>query len=391
MSWEADAFFMSSSEQKDKSGEITVAPSHKPFGRPPGPQSQHRQIAELVTQRLLKGEWAPRAPLPSLRQLAKHYNVGLQVIRLALARLLSEDRVALNARRQVIANVQNPGPHVTSNCVALVISYDMPSLVASQSGMDILAGIHQGIARTPYPLLLVHGSKDLRKSIPGDLLELPLRGVLLYGQFSMNLLREYEKLAIPVALVDHPAEDRQLHSASLNNVEATFEATTRLIDMGHRRLAFMRVLHVNVNKIDPDSRERQRGFTQAVETAGLPPDDVQIFTFSSGTLPNGPTMQAFFRARPRFTAIVAVDGNCAEIIRKAAQLVGLSVPRDLSIICFRGQNESGPDWSGPRVDFKKLGCAAVELLDKPLKPALNTKIDTYWHPGNTVAPPHPDI
>jgi len=74
------------------------------------------------------------------------------------------------------------------------------------------------------------------------------------------------------------------------------------------------------------------------------------------------------------------------MVAQAARASGLTVPRDLSLICFQGKQDSSPLYSGPRVDFLQMGRQAVALLTTRHKTPRRERIPFVWVEGKTLAP-----
>lgn len=163
------------------------------------------------------------------------------------------------------------------------------------------------------------------------------------------LLRRHLDAAAVVSLRLNPSETEQLFSAgiplagiggslegaptvSVDDLDAGLRATNHLIELGHRRIAFLGGPPESGRSF-PMASDRRRGFERAVTVAGLKIDPrwllVADFTFSGAyqrvkSLLAGPT------GRP--TAIFAAADEMAAGAILAAKDLGLQVPGDLSVI-----------------------------------------------------------
>ncbi len=353
-------------------------------GRPPGSGSAYRALAEKLTQRMFEGEWKADDNLPSMRQLATEYDVGLQVVRLALRTLHEEGKIRIDARHR--AKVLGVGFTATATTLlkVLILGHNLNSHWGSPDNVEIQRGIERGVGMQTDPLLIAHHPKLLRSVIPSDLLELRLSGILLYGQFTPKVLKQYRNLSVPVVLVDQPGERWKISSVSVDNEQAAFDATTRLIQLGHRRIGFLRVVQLSLRDIDPDSKEREKGFRRAHQEAGLPPPKDAVFNSFQHDPPGTGPVAVLLKAKPRFTAVLAVDGGRAKLVAENAKELGLSIPKDISVACFQS-TISKMKWSGPRINFETLGLAAVKALTHARKGDYNEKIPTEWFEGNSIA------
>ncbi|MCX7805807.1 MAG: GntR family transcriptional regulator [Planctomycetota bacterium] len=358
-------------------------------GRPGGSVPRYRRVVEALREDLKSGRWKPGEQLPSLRQMARRYRVGLQVVRSAVKVLIAEDRIKVTPGRGIVAKNQGYVVSATSNLAAVVLGHSLRVQWESPHLAAIQRGIERGMGEICDPLLIVHDPRRLRRTIPPDLLHLPVRFVFLLGQFHASTLRRYARIGVPVALVDQPGQRWRLSSISVDNVEAARDATSRLMAMGHRRIAFLRLVLLDIRDVDPDSKERTEGFRRAFLDAGLPsPDDAVFNAFSRDTI-ESPNVQAIFDADPPFTAVLAADPGLARLVAGAAAARGLEVPRDLSIAAFHGKGNAHDGWTGPAVDFEEMGRrAVVELSTGKAGPLpVNVLMRTEWNEGRTAAPP----
>ncbi len=355
-------------------------------GRPPRTDAEYRRIADVLRSQMEKGAWPIGTVLPSTRMLAEEYGVGIAVIRWALNLLKDERRVKPNARRRLV--VQDPGLIIGPTRLLILEVFNgtlhnwIPGLSfeALQRGILRQVGVMNGS-------LLISGDPQYRFAVPPDVFDLPLKGILLIGQFTAPVLAHYEKLNLPVVLVDRPPQRWSMHAASADNVNAAFDATSRFIKMGHRRIAFARLVNTGVREVDADSRERQEGYVAALKKAGLPLDKNLIINTLGSENPDGPALRSIVKASPQVTAVLAVDAGRALIVEQAAKISGLSVPRDLSIACFQGRKVEYPRFSGPRLDFEDLGFKAARLVLEPKDHPVRIRVPAVWAKGKTAAPP----
>jgi DNA-binding LacI/PurR family transcriptional regulator len=354
-------------------------------GRPRSSVAQYRVVAGNLRARIKGVEWRGGEALPSLRDLAREYGVGLNTMRQAVELLKQEGRIRVSAHRRMIASAaQDGGCSIADGIMLLVLGGRVSGMQSGRYNPAMLRGILEGAGEIGVPFLTLH-DRRLRSHMPTDALDLPLRGVLLFGSFEDQLLEEYEKLGVPVVAVDMPCEGRRMHSVSVNNVAAARDATERLLARGHRRFAFLRFVKLGVRKVDPDSRERQQGVEAALREAGLTASSLQVVNTVSSDSPDCPAVEELLKSRPRITAVVAASAGRGELMLRAARAAGCKVPADLSVVCFQGMVAAFPEISGPRTDFEELGRKAVHLLAEPRHPPQHIHVPAIWATGKTIA------
>jgi LacI family transcriptional regulator len=357
-------------------------------GRPAEPDARYRRVAEKLRTRIEKGEWPAGSALPSIRDLAAEYQEGDFTVRLAAQSLRAEGFVRINPRRRMVVSTPTLRCNAAFNPVlevlgrGLHLTHGHPTFDALQRGICIGAG------QIDRPLLIVH-DRLLRNELPVRYLRIPLEGVLLVGPLSPQIIARYEKLNVPTVLVDMPGAGPKLHEISVDNETSAFEATRHLIALGHRRIAFVRFVQLDLRDIDPDSKQRQKGFGRALRRAGISSERNCIFNIFSKDGPDSPSLRALFQSQPPFTAALVADDEHAGAVLKAARRFGKKVPDDFSIACWM-QKTDPPAFGGMQIDFQELGRQAVHLLNKPRQPAQHVKVQTIWTTGPTVAERRPN-
>jgi DNA-binding LacI/PurR family transcriptional regulator len=360
--------------------------SKRQEGRRPDERAAHRKVAQALARKFVTGVLPQGSLLPSRRTLAREYETSEKVVRLALSFLASEGRILRTAQGMYRVGNQGAVASARANSVVLVLAHNLRTQWDFPEWRDVQEGIERAMGDQWDPLLIVHEpGRILRRRIPPDLLDGSLRGILLMGQFTETALKAYAKLDLPVVLVDRPPSGRGLASVSVDNESAACDAVHRLFEMGHRRVAFARRVHLGLSAIDDDSKEREQGFLRAFRELKLKQARACIHNLFGRERARSTNVQAIFRRRPRYTAVLAVDLEAAEVVAGGAREVGLVVPSDLSVACF--QSKTAPKfWSGPRIDFVALGERAVSEGLGRGRPRV-VKVPTEWEPGRTVRPP----
>ena len=152
---------------------------------------------------------------------------------------------------------------------------------------------------------------------------------------------------------------------SIDDFEAGKIATEHLISHGCRRIAFL-----SGPMEYKYARYRQKGYAQALLTAGIEPDPNLVVTFPeiNYELAIASTMQLLRTAAPPDGFVTTSDVYAASVIR-GAHLVGMRIPQDLKVIGFDNIDISAIDQPQMR-----LGLMACELLiEKITAPSIPNK------------------
>ncbi len=172
-------------------------------------------------------------------------------------------------------------------------------------------------------------------------------GFVLYSMAEGDLLVEAALgRHLPTVLVDQP-QLGGLPVVSIDDEAAARSAAQHLVDLGHRRfgvVSFALTPGVRDGIADPArqeaatyrvSRSRLRGYAVAIAEAGLPWAGVPVYECAENVPEKGRTAtEALLSRDPRPTAILTFSDQLALGAIEAARHLGLSVPKDLSIVGF---------------------------------------------------------
>ena len=164
-------------------------------------------------------------------------------------------------------------------------------------------------------------------------------------------LEDDDDISSPAVLVDHRA--------------GATAATRYLVGLGHRRIALLTAdAHMR------PSRERIAGFRAVFAEAGIDPAGAQLCIQASPMdFAQGGTL-ALLRGAGRPTAIIALGTRILAGVLRAARDLGLSVPRDLSVLSVGDTDLAAvhtPAITALRWSLEDVGRAAAELLLQRLR------------------------
>ena len=192
---------------------------------------------------------------------------------------------------------------------------------------------------------------------------------LLYVGTSLHVskLLEYVAEGLPIVILDEPVEglEQFLSGVFVDNYSGAFEATKFLIELGHRRIAF-----IGGCKDLVSSRERFRGFIDAMMSSKLKVSQELIlwgnYTYEWG----GEALDRLFERSKsgRSSLPTAVFASCDLIaigFMERAKLLGLTIPGDISVIGFDDIPLASwvyPPLTTVKQPYLELGRTAVSIL-----------------------------
>jgi LacI family transcriptional regulator len=207
----------------------------------------------------------------------------------------------------------------------------MTQSIASPYYGGILRGIEEGLAGGDYHPMFASGNWHTEEELAAlDLLSgrrvdglIVLPGVIP----DAHLLRVAEEL--PLVVIGRSIAGIGQQCLCVDDVLAAQQATSYLIDLGHRRIA-----HIAGPDTHQDALNRRAGYARALDAAGLPLDKQLIvngdYTEQSGLL----ALQALFSRGVIFTAIFVANDQMAYGARLGLYRRGIRVPEDVSLVGF---------------------------------------------------------
>jgi LacI family transcriptional regulator len=143
---------------------------------------------------------------------------------------------------------------------------------------------------------------------------------------------------LPIVVVGRDFRHKFVDQVSADNFTGGFEATQHLIDLGHRRIAFLGATYE-----DRNSLKRLQGYIKALELHGIEVDE-RLITGRKETTSNVPGystekigyegMRRLLSLPNRPTAIFARNDFTAFGAMSAIKEAGLTIPKDIAVVGF---------------------------------------------------------
>lgn len=134
---------------------------------------------------------------------------------------------------------------------------------------------------------------------------------------------------LPVVVTGRRLQAPGLYSLHFDNFEGARLAMQHLLDLGHKRIAF-----ISGDARYPDAKERQRGYRAAIEAAGLA-FDPQLVVAGDYTEESGhAALERLLDSRAGFSAVFAANDQMAFGATLALHRRGMRVPGDVSLVGY---------------------------------------------------------
>jgi LacI family transcriptional regulator len=248
------------------------------------------------------------------------------------------------------------------NCVAMLIS---PQPGQSYFSKNFFYGIDDALAEQDQHLVVAKLPEDelLRKGQrPKVLRTLVADGLLV--NYTHNIPSTLEPILrrqkLPVVWINQKREHNAVYA---DEYGAACQLVQHLLQLGHQRIAYVDPWY-DPGNIHFSRLDRAAGYRDTMVHAGYTP---RVYIPERWPV-DASSMAAMFRMildQPdRPTALISYFYHCIPLIQRVANELGITIPRDLSLVTFAPTNFDGFDFqvSGMTEPAYQIGHAAVELL-----------------------------
>ncbi|MBU5444514.1 substrate-binding domain-containing protein [Paenibacillus sp. MSJ-34] len=316
----------------------------------------YEKIFAELRDKITSNQYEAGQRVPSEKELGEQYNVSRITSKKALELLASEGYIVRKPGRGSFvaeapySRIHSAGASPSGNrkprsasdksLIGLIITD-----FAESYGTDLIYGMEE-MSRASDSYLVIRrtlGIPSLEEEAVKGMLELGVNGLIIFPAQGEYFNAEILKLVIdkfPFVLIDRHLKGISAGSISTNNVAGASIGTKYLFELGHERIGFLTPPPADTTAIE----ERIEGFIQAHAEQGIAVDRQLWMEDITSTLPSAHTaenrakdiekIKEHLRKHPDITAFFATEYNIARLAVEAVKQLGLSIPEDISIICF---------------------------------------------------------
>ncbi|MCL6548611.1 MAG: LacI family transcriptional regulator [Alicyclobacillus sp.] len=275
----------------------------------------------------------------TIRDVAKAAGVSITTVSRALN---GYPDVGAETRRKIlrIAEELNYRPNAVARSlvmkrtqtIGLLVSGFMTNRMGHHFMFEVLRGLHDRLMELGYDMILASTSSARQRVVSylDFCTERRLAGVVVMGmRLDDPYMHEVVEAPLPSVGIDLPLLSHHCGYVMSDNVYGAKLAVRHLVERGHRRIGF-----VNGYREAAVSRDRLRGFQEALEACGVEadPDDVweADFTMEGGAA----GLQGLLGRRPDLTAVFFASDLMAIGGLRYAAARGIRVPEQLAIVGY---------------------------------------------------------
>lgn len=222
----------------------------------------------------------------------------------------------------------------------------------------ILEGIAKGFDQTHYNMMMSFTSLQQKRLLETQAVD----GVILFSPRNEELSLEWLKsIGLPIVVVGSYLEDSPFPCVRPDDEDGIRQAVTALYQLGHRNIGF-----INGPMSSMHSVRCLNGYKSTLLELGLDYSSENIFEIDEfDAYKATKTMAAFLKDHRKITGVVCSSDYLAIGVIKAAAMIGLSVPEDLSVVGADDVPISDfitPSLSSVHVDLLGIGKRATSIL-----------------------------
>lgn len=242
--------------------------------------------------------------------------------------------------------------------------------IANLNLAEVIKGIEGEADKNNFDIIVSNSHALVEKELEifDVFREKQLDGILFSGvYFSEKHQKFFERYRIPIVVIGQHFPGVDLPSVTINNFQAAYEATSYLIQLGHKEIGMI----TGPLEDMAAGRDRYRGFSAALEENGLQKRD-EYFAETSFTIRGGyAAMEEIFKkTSDPPTAIFAGADSIAIGAMNCCFDAGLEVPQDISIIGFDDNilaSAVRPPLTTISINHEEIGVVATGLLLDKIK------------------------
>lgn len=350
---------------------------------------RYEVIYEEIKEKIVSRKYKLGERIPSEKKLIDYYNVSRITTKKALDQLVNEgmiERIPGKGSFVIDKNKRMSTQSISKK--GYLIGFIFPEIDECHV-IELFMALNQAVSHCSSNLVVkeTYGDIKLEKEAITSLLELGVDGMIILPVSGEYFNEEVLKLNLnkfPHVLVDRYFKGIHTTSICTDNIQAAKKAVHYLFDLNHKQIAIFSPPYKDISAIE----DRVEGFIQAYDERSIMVNKDIWLTDLTSELPNNKNkdqlikrdiqlIKDHLKLHKGITAIFAMHYNIAVLARIAALELNLSIPEDLSIICF-----DSPKKSNDLFQFTYIKQGQQEMGEKAVE-AIISLIEAKEYPEKT--------
>lgn len=222
--------------------------------------------------------------------------------------------------------------------------------------------IQRALEKYGYTVMIFNNEYDLEREARSieTAKELCLAGLILFTVVTNMEEEQLRAMNIPIVFVNRTLEFQNYDSVLLDNFRAGYIATMHLIELGHKRIGF-----VKGHQRSSVTIQRFEGYRQALKNYYLTLQEEDIFSGDLKMRKGYEIAEEFFARRQRPSALLIGNDLMALGFMDWCKEHGVEIPKELSIVSFDNIDFSalhGFELTTISQKVEEMGEKAAELM-----------------------------
>jgi LacI family transcriptional regulator len=237
---------------------------------------------------------------------------------------------------------------------------------------QIILAIEERAFELGYEIILAHtlNQPEREETCLRKLLSRRVDGILAAPVYRMaptaSIFEELKRCGTPLVVLGQPAPFcNQFTSVSSDDIRGSAAGTRHLLELGHRRIAFL-----SGPTSVPWAQERLQGYRRALRDHQVDSDDRLVFSAGTSVEDGEKAALQLLEEAPGVSAIQASSDLVAMGAARVMLNQGVRIPEDLSVVGF-GNIPAAEHFRTPLTTLRepkhRLGLAAMEVMVKLIK------------------------
>ena len=198
---------------------------------------------------------------------------------------------------------------------------------------EVLQGIEEIAQSSGYSLFIAASQHDPERehAIVQEMSEHRVDGVIICSaSFKAEQRRQFLTYGVPIVVVNNQAAEDYRYSIYHDDVDGCRQVTRHLLELGHRRIAYL-----GNSSSGRTTTDRLTGFQQEMKSAGLVIPSSYMYDVSGGGPEDGLVgLEHFLALNDRPSSLVCYNDMLAIGVLKGLQQAGIQVPEMFSVTGF---------------------------------------------------------
>lgn len=312
----------------------------------------------------------------NIRDIAKISGVGVSTV----SRVLNNHPDVKESTREKVLAVIKESNYVPNNSARILKQNNTKNIGVLVKGVfnpffsELINVMGSKINDNKYTMILQQNDYGLEQEIENVISfvkEKRLQGIICLGGNFIGLNDDsFKNINVPIVLTSvntvSPITSEKYSTVGISNLDAAYEATSYLIQKGHKNIALM----IGEKNDFCVSWWRYKGYVKALEENDISFNHENLIIGDYDSTVSYNVTKELLKKRKDITAIFAISDFMAIGAAKAVTDSGLVVGKDISIIGFDGMDVScyyNPGITTIKQPKKEMAEKSVELLFDLLK------------------------